>query len=82
MTSVFPGFDDLGDDSQSLGSALASARRTAGLSQSDVAERMGTSQPAVARLEAGSTNAQLSTLRRYAEAIGCRLELGLSAPSD
>jgi predicted transcriptional regulator len=38
---------------------------------------MGTSQPAVARLEAGVVDARLSTLERYAEAVGERLELRL-----
>lgn len=53
------------------------ARAAAGLTQADVAKRIGTTQSAVARLE--SRNARhspsLATLERYAAALGCRLEL-------
>ena len=60
---------------------LLRARRRAGLSQAEVAERMGTKAPAVARLEAGGGTNQhspsLATLRKYARAVGCRLEVKL-----
>ena len=49
---------------------LAAQRLAAGLSQTEVAARMGTSQSAVARLESGATDARASTLERYAAAIG------------
>jgi ribosome-binding protein aMBF1 (putative translation factor) len=49
---------------------LVEQRLAAGLSQTEVAARMGTSQSAVARLEAGATDARASTLERYAAAIG------------
>ncbi|MBF0420876.1 MAG: helix-turn-helix transcriptional regulator [Magnetococcales bacterium] len=53
----------------------------AGLTQAQVAEQMGSSTPAVARLEAGGGKSKhspsLSTLRRYADAVGCRLEIRL-----
>ncbi|GAA3224213.1 hypothetical protein GCM10010468_51080 [Actinocorallia longicatena] len=49
---------------------LAARRRTAGLSQTEVAARMGTSQSAVARLEAGVSDVRASTLERYAAAVG------------
>jgi len=62
---------------QELLAELVEQRRVAGLSQADVAERMGTSQPAVARLESGGVDARLSTLERYAAAVGHRLELRL-----
>jgi transcriptional regulator with XRE-family HTH domain len=42
----------------------------AGLSQTEVAARMGTSQSAVARLETGDADVRVSTLERYAAAIG------------
>ena len=58
---------------------MLKARKEAGLSQADVAERMGTKAPAVTRLEASLTNGKHSpsveTLRKYAEAVGCRLEI-------
>jgi transcriptional regulator with XRE-family HTH domain len=49
---------------------LVAHRLAAGLSQTEVAARMGTSQSAVARLEAGATDIRASTLERYAAAIG------------
>jgi transcriptional regulator with XRE-family HTH domain len=57
--------------------ALAEHRRAAGLSQTEVAARMGTSQSTVARLEAGEVDPRLSTLERYAEALGGRLDVEL-----
>ena len=52
---------------------LAGQRRSAGLSQTEVAARMGTSQSAVARLEAGGADVRASTLERYAAAIGSEI---------
>ena len=53
-----------------------SARRTAlGLSQTEVAARMRTSQPVVARIESGNLDSRISTLERYAAALGMQLEL-------
>jgi transcriptional regulator with XRE-family HTH domain len=70
--SPFPGFDRLGEvveDQAELLAALAARRRRLGLSQTEVAARMGTSQSAVARLEAGEADVRLSTLGRYASAL-------------
>ena len=68
--SVFPGFESLRPDRHPLIDDLVAARQARGLSQADVAELMGTSQPAVARLESGTTDVRLSTLSRYADAVG------------
>ncbi|WP_018349243.1 helix-turn-helix domain-containing protein [Longispora albida] len=54
---------------------LREARLSHGLSQADVAERMGTTQSAVARLEAAQSDPRLSTLLRYAESVGERVGL-------
>lgn len=55
------------------------ARTKAGLSQADVAQRMGTQAPAVTRLESalgsGKHSPSIETLKRYAEAVGCELQL-------
>ena len=60
---------------------LLGARRHAGLTQAEVARRMGTKTPAVARLETGGGNRRhspsVATLRKYAKAVGCRLEIRL-----
>src|SRR5260370_6404464 len=58
---------------------LAQRRAASGLSQADVAERMQTSQSAIARLESGQHNAQVSTLARYAEVLGLSLDLAEAA---
>jgi ribosome-binding protein aMBF1 (putative translation factor) len=49
---------------------LAAQRQAAGLSQTEIAARMGTSQSAVARLESGTADVRASTLERYAAAVG------------
>ena len=60
---------------------LLKARTFAGLTQAEVANRMGTKTPAVARLESGGGNKKhspsISTLRKYATAVGCDLEIRL-----
>jgi ribosome-binding protein aMBF1 (putative translation factor) len=53
---------------------LAARREELGLSQTVVAARMGTSQSAVARLEAGEIDAKLSTVERFAAALGQKVE--------
>lgn len=62
--------------------AILAARKAAGLTQAQVAERMGTKAPAVARLEnaliTGTPSPSLSTLRKYAAALGKRLEVRLA----
>jgi transcriptional regulator with XRE-family HTH domain len=58
---------------QRLVGELAAQRLAAGLSQTQVAARMGTSQSAVARLEAGEADVRASTLERYAAAIGSQI---------
>jgi transcriptional regulator with XRE-family HTH domain len=68
--SVFPGFDSLGDARRELVAKLVLERQRLGLSQTEVAARMKTSQSAVARLEAGDGDIRLSTLHRYASAVG------------
>lgn len=59
--------------------ALLKARQEAGLTQAEVAERMGTQAPAVARLEralaTGKHSPSVATLRKYVKACGRRLVL-------
>jgi transcriptional regulator with XRE-family HTH domain len=58
-------------------------RQGLGLSQTEVAARMGTSQSAVARLERGDADVRVSTLQRYASALDQRVGFGLSGrPGD
>lgn len=59
--------------------ALLKARLAAGLTQADVAERMGTQAPAVARLEralaTGKHSPSIATVRKYVDACGKKLVL-------
>jgi predicted transcriptional regulator len=70
---ALPGFREMAQRRRLLLADLAEQRRTAGLSQTEVAARMGTSQSSVARLEAGLADVRVSTLERYAAAIGSQL---------
>ncbi len=71
---VLPGFREMAlrrmsQDRRRLMRELAGRRQDAGLSQTEIAARMGTSQSAVARLEAGEADARASTLERNAAAL-------------
>lgn len=72
----------LADEYAALG-ALLGARQAAGMTQADVAERMGIAQASVARLEASAGSRKhapsVATLRRYADAVGCDLHITLTA---
>lgn len=56
---------------------MVAARARAGLTQAQLAERMGTGQSAIARLEGGKSSPSLTTLRRLAEVTGSRLVVRL-----
>ena len=55
------------------GKTLKEARQRAGLTQAELAERLGASQPVVARLESGRANPRVSTFERALAATGHRL---------
>lgn len=65
--------DSLTEDHERLLAALIALRKKHGITQAIVAERMGVSQPTVAGLERYDANPTLSTIRRYALAVGARL---------
>ena len=71
-------YDKLGDEYALLDEFLK-ARAAQGLTQAQVAEKIGTTQSAVARMESGSGkhSPSLATLSRYADALGCKLEVKL-----
>lgn len=60
----------LARENREMRADLVSARRQAGLSQKDVADRMGVSQQAVYKLERYDADPRISTLERYANAVG------------
>ena len=62
-----------------LANQIAAARKRAGLSQAQLAERIGTKQTGVARMErAGTTGFTTTTLAKIAAATGSRLEVQLT----
>ena len=75
---LLPGFREMAlrrmaAERRQLVGELAELRKSARLSQTEVAARMGTSQSAVARLEGGDVDVRASTLERYAAAIGSQI---------
>ena len=72
----------MAEDRGRLVRELAEQRQAAGLSQTEVAARMGTSQSAVARLESGTADVRASTLERYAAAVGGRITWTLNRPEE
>jgi DNA-binding XRE family transcriptional regulator len=62
-----------------IASQMLAARTKAGLTQEAVASRMGTTKSAISRLESAGKHApSLATLKKYAEAVGCDLEIKLT----
>lgn len=60
---------------------LLLARRRAGLTQAQVAKKMGTKPPSITRLETALSGNRhsptIATLKKYAQAVGCKLEVHL-----
>ena len=68
-------YNDL-EEEYSLIREMLSARSKSGLTQEAVAELMGTTKSAVSRLESAGKHApSLTTLKKYAQAVGCHLEI-------
>jgi ribosome-binding protein aMBF1 (putative translation factor) len=72
----------MAEDRGRLVRELTEQRQAAGLSQTEVAARMGTSQSAVARLESGTADVRASTLERYAAAVGSQITWKLNRPGE
>lgn len=73
----FPALLDAAVRRRRLLEELTAERETLGLSQTAVAARMHTSQSAVARLESAGIDARLSTVERYAAALGKKIDWAL-----
>lgn len=65
-------------DRRRLLQALAAERERQHIPQLTVARSMKTSQPAVARIESGEVDVRLSTIERYAAAVGKRIQYELA----
>jgi HPt (histidine-containing phosphotransfer) domain-containing protein len=73
----FPALVEAAERRRQLLGALAERRRQREQSQTAVAAAMHSSQSSIARLETSATDARLSTLDRYAHALGYRVEYSL-----
>jgi HTH-type transcriptional regulator/antitoxin HipB len=70
-----PGYEDF-----KVGVLLRQARERAGLTQEEVAKRLETKKSAISRIENSAGSIRLSTLERYARALGWQLALELRPP--
>jgi len=61
-----------------IGVILRQPREEAGLTQEEVARRLKTKKSAISRIENHADDVRLSTLRRYANAVGANLQIRLS----
>jgi transcriptional regulator with XRE-family HTH domain len=81
-TAPAPVKSRVGGDLDEIGPRLGEMRRAIGMTQLEVAFKMGTTQPALARLEKGEAKANLRTLARYAEALGRRAVVQLTPSTE
>ena len=65
------------DAEYSMMETMMRARLESGLTQAEVAERTGTTQSAIARLEGGRVSPTVETLRKYAKAVGKTLRVDM-----
>jgi len=61
-----------------IGVILRQARETAGMTQEEVAKRLKTKKSVISRIENHADDVRLSTIRRYAEAVGATLQIKLA----
>jgi DNA-binding XRE family transcriptional regulator len=61
-----------------IGVILRQAREAAGLTQEEVARKLRTQKSAISRIENHADDVRLSTLRRYADAVGANLQIRLA----
>ena len=67
------------EEELALATSLIKARADAGLTQEELAKRMGTTQSVVARLEGGRSRPSTTTLAKFAKATGTRLRVSFEA---
>jgi ribosome-binding protein aMBF1 (putative translation factor) len=70
------------EEELALTAAIIGARNRAGLTQQQLARRMGTTQPVIARLEGGKARTSMRTLDRLAKATRSRLFIGFAPIAD
>ena len=70
---------DVGYENFKIGVMLRQARESAGLTQEDVAQSLNTTKSAISRIENHAEDIRLSTLSRYAKAVGANLQIRLAS---
>ena len=70
---------DSGYSDFKIGVVLRQAREAAGLTQDEVARKLKTKKSAISRIENHADDVRLSTIRRYAKAVGANLQIRLSS---
>ena len=77
--AVKAAYDGLEEDEYGFLEEVLKARKKSGLTQAELAEKIGTTQSAIARLESISSvhSPSINTLQKYARALGCRLQIKL-----
>ena len=70
------GFDE-GYENFKIGVLFKVSREQAGLTQEEVARRLGTKKSAISRIENHAEDIRLSTLHKYAEALGRKISLDI-----
>lgn len=72
---AFRALREAGQPRQNVRLALIQARTAAGLTQEELARRLGTTQSAIARLERGTATPRVDTLQQLARVLGIRIEI-------
>ncbi len=71
------GFDE-GYENFKIGAMLRQARESEGITQEEIANKLKTKKSAISRIENHAEDIRLSTLRKYAEALGKQIRLEIS----
>jgi len=74
-SSVFARNFEVGYENFRVGYILRQAREELGITQEEVAKRLRTKKSAISRIENHAEDIRLSTLNRYAEALGRKLQV-------
>ena len=69
---------DQGFENFKIGVLLRQARESEGITQEEIARKLNTKKSAISRIENHSEDIRLSTLRKYAEALGKQIRLEIS----
>jgi HTH-type transcriptional regulator / antitoxin HipB len=69
---------DKGFENFKIGVMLRQARESEGITQEEIARKLNTKKSAISRIENHSEDIRLSTLRKYAEALGKKIRLEIA----